>query len=408
MAANQIDESVRLSGTVARYDSKRGFGHITPVDGSENVFVFWEQIVSEDKWPRLEPGMAVEYYLGNQEDGRIAAFNVLAEGGIPLSIAGLDMRVMSEARHMGQVKFFTKAGFGFITLGEDIEWPKPLKAGQEIYVSREEITMSADSAHALHPGMDVEFNVYSPEEKADKVAAAYVTAPGGDELVFDPVLGKSNPKGLGKGNGKKGYGKDGYGMGYAVQYMPYDAWDSWGGAWDGWGAPAYGKGGGSKGKGPTVYAAPRPQAYPRPQAVPRPQVAQGAVRPPAAQATVRPHGQAPKAMPVGQVRAPRPVGLNATLQMSVVNGRTVVGPGTAAPRPLIGIPAPRLPVGAPRLPGTAAGKALPQRVVQGVQKAILKQSVMQQAPKAVAFAPAGKGGGFGFMLPSKGVKGKYG
>ena len=49
-----------MNGTVKWVNSDKGFGFITPADGSEDVFVHFSAIVS-DGFKTLEEGQAVEF-----------------------------------------------------------------------------------------------------------------------------------------------------------------------------------------------------------------------------------------------------------------------------------------------------------------------------------------------------------
>lgn len=186
----------RVTGTVINYWSKRGFGFIKPSDGGEKLFAHWSSIKSLDKWPRLEKGMSVEYKEGVDDDGRQSAFDISMDGGIEVACPE-EEKVLSTLRISGIVKFFTPKGFGFIETTEDISWPEKLPSGSDIYVSREELEMAEESTVSLWRGMEVEFNVYKPDKGG--VAAANVTAPGGDALEFQRPERTSERRGKGKG-----------------------------------------------------------------------------------------------------------------------------------------------------------------------------------------------------------------
>ena len=58
-------------GTVKWFDSRKGFGFITPEDGSKDLFVHHSEILSQG-FKNLEDGQAVEYEVGEGEKGPCA------------------------------------------------------------------------------------------------------------------------------------------------------------------------------------------------------------------------------------------------------------------------------------------------------------------------------------------------
>ncbi len=55
-------------GTVKWFDAKKGFGFITPEDGSDDVFVHHTNIVGQG-FKTLNNGQAVEYEVGQGRKG---------------------------------------------------------------------------------------------------------------------------------------------------------------------------------------------------------------------------------------------------------------------------------------------------------------------------------------------------
>jgi cold shock protein len=55
-------------GTVKWFDAKKGFGFITPEDGSDDVFVHHTNIVGQG-FKTLNNGQAVEYEVGEGRKG---------------------------------------------------------------------------------------------------------------------------------------------------------------------------------------------------------------------------------------------------------------------------------------------------------------------------------------------------
>lgn len=194
-------------GTVDRFYAKSGFGFIKGKNGAK-LFAHWSNITSSDKWPRLEKGEVVEYTSGEDEKGRTCALDITFEGGVEAN-HGDETKSLSKFRVTGVVKFFAKKGYGFISLNKAITWPSKMPAGSDIYVSREELDMAEESRVSLWKGMEVEFNVYQPDDKEKgTLAAANVTAPGGESLTFTrperPERSEKPKKAKGAGKGKGG------------------------------------------------------------------------------------------------------------------------------------------------------------------------------------------------------------
>lgn len=211
MAKKKTQSNQRLTGSVVNFFIKRGFGFIKPADGGNKVFAHWSAITSSDKWPRLERDEEVEYTQGEDDNGREAALNITWAGGEEINY-GDEEKKLSKGRCTGVVRFFNKKGFGFIETTKDINWPYKLPAGSQVYVGREELQMADDSTVSLWRDMEVEFNVYQPEDKEKGLAAASVTAPGGEPLVFErperPEYEEEwKPKGKAAGKGGKAKGK---------------------------------------------------------------------------------------------------------------------------------------------------------------------------------------------------------
>jgi len=72
--------SKKLSGECKWFNSKKGFGFITPKDGSEDVFVHQSAILAEG-FRSLAEKEPVEYELAKDESGRAKAINVTGPSG---------------------------------------------------------------------------------------------------------------------------------------------------------------------------------------------------------------------------------------------------------------------------------------------------------------------------------------
>lgn len=195
-------------------DCKRGFGFIAPSSGGDNVFVHWNAINSSDKWACLEQGQTVEYSLQHDEKrDKMVAANVSEPGGGEINLQDSEAKAMSKFTVKGTVKFFCKKGFGFITADKDISYSgEKLKAGNDVYVSREDLLMNgdADTACRVGEGQRVSFKVYKQEGK-DGFAAGQVKGETGTPLEFERSERKSSKGSKGGSKGGKGGSKGGKG-----------------------------------------------------------------------------------------------------------------------------------------------------------------------------------------------------
>lgn len=161
----------------------------------------------------MEVGSEVEYDAVVDDKGKTVAENVTLPGGgafVGVQDPAKANRKLSRVAVSGEVIFFKReSGYGFLSNDQDISWPERMPAGSQIYVDREELINAEGSACNLSKGMKVEYKVYKPEGR-EGLAAAEVTGPGGEPLIYEP-----EPKGKGKGKGK---GKDYYGKGYSKGY----------------------------------------------------------------------------------------------------------------------------------------------------------------------------------------------
>lgn len=82
---NMSNESERLKGTCKWFNSKRGYGFVSPADGSADHFVHQSAIINQPGFRKLVEGQEVEYELKhNATDSRINAVQVSA-GALPKS-----------------------------------------------------------------------------------------------------------------------------------------------------------------------------------------------------------------------------------------------------------------------------------------------------------------------------------
>ncbi|KAJ6801548.1 putative glycine-rich protein 2 [Iris pallida] len=70
----------RLTGTVKWFNGIKGFGFITPDDGSEDLFVHHSSIKTDGFWSLVE-AETVEFCVNQGDDGRTKAIDVTGPGG---------------------------------------------------------------------------------------------------------------------------------------------------------------------------------------------------------------------------------------------------------------------------------------------------------------------------------------
>lgn len=71
---------VKMTGTVAWFNSKNGYGFVTKDDNSGDLFVHWSNI-DMDGFKTLKQGQKVSFDLGTNHKGQQAvAVKVLGEG----------------------------------------------------------------------------------------------------------------------------------------------------------------------------------------------------------------------------------------------------------------------------------------------------------------------------------------
>jgi CspA family cold shock protein len=72
-----LDSQPRITGVVKWFNDSKGYGFITPDDGSRDVFVHFSAVQSEG-FKSLKEGQRVEYHVEEQDrTGKPAAVNVV-------------------------------------------------------------------------------------------------------------------------------------------------------------------------------------------------------------------------------------------------------------------------------------------------------------------------------------------
>ena len=77
-------ETKRIEGTCKWFNPKRGYGFISPADGSSNHFVHQSSIINQPGFRKLVKGQRVEYELKHNSDtNRVNAVEVTAKEKSP-------------------------------------------------------------------------------------------------------------------------------------------------------------------------------------------------------------------------------------------------------------------------------------------------------------------------------------
>jgi len=183
----EIDE--RVTGIVVEFDARRGFGFLLPEDEedkSKTVFCHWKEVQTDDRWPKLDAEMVVEY-TPSEEKGKVKAKNITLVGGEKISLGDdSDKNYNMDTKYEGKVKFYDSSkGIGCIkpvlTSGETIEWDgETVDVEKGVFVAREEILSETDAV-GLNNGMMVEFNIYKGPKG---LGAGHVCALGGGKISF--------------------------------------------------------------------------------------------------------------------------------------------------------------------------------------------------------------------------------
>jgi CspA family cold shock protein len=74
---NRVEENSMSKGTVKWFNADKGYGFITPEDGSKDLFVHHSEIQSGGGFATLNDGQAVEFEVGQGQKGPCAN-NVVA------------------------------------------------------------------------------------------------------------------------------------------------------------------------------------------------------------------------------------------------------------------------------------------------------------------------------------------
>lgn len=155
----------KVIGSIVRFFRGRGFGFIKPKEGGKEVFVHWEDLVTDDHWPYVERETEVEFLLVEDDGQRSAKEVTLANGEkIPIFSKPYEDREVNEDEiFKGSVKFFDgRKGFGFMKPDEEITWDE-FNSGEGLFFKRDSlVATNAGKGMMLKisDGLRVSFKVY--------------------------------------------------------------------------------------------------------------------------------------------------------------------------------------------------------------------------------------------------------
>eukprot|EP00927_Polykrikos_kofoidii_P041516 TRINITY_DN3539_c0_g1_i1.p1 TRINITY_DN3539_c0_g1~~TRINITY_DN3539_c0_g1_i1.p1 ORF type:complete len:258 (+),score=35.30 TRINITY_DN3539_c0_g1_i1:83-856(+) len=189
-----VNTKQKYTGTVEAYWKLKGYGFIVldkkGVAPNDKVFVHWEDLQSDDRFPMLHKGMKVRFNITKQTKHgatSLRAANVTLPDGNQLALQDEDDSKKTyvggqHLRYSGTLNFYIpKRGYGYITIDDGYDYdgePVP----QDIRVEKAE--MNSDGANAAYmKDVQVEFGIWQTKKGAYK--AYNVTAPGGNPLPAD-------------------------------------------------------------------------------------------------------------------------------------------------------------------------------------------------------------------------------
>jgi len=143
-AEKTIDEDdtgvKKFKGKVSLFFRSRGFGFISSSKEHENdIMVRWENVVTDDPYPYIQPGTQVEFLVDKGKYGKVEAIDVTLEGGakIPVFTKPDDSRESNtEDIYKGTIEMYKRwKGFGFLVPDEVITWKDTTTEGN-LYFSK--------------------------------------------------------------------------------------------------------------------------------------------------------------------------------------------------------------------------------------------------------------------------------
>jgi len=186
-----VNSKLKYSGTCTQFSKFKGFGFIEldkkGLIPTDSVFVYWDAIVSADRFPQLKKDLKVQFNLEKTEkNGKqtVVATNVTLPGGKPVEVQdevdGKRQYVGGQfLRYSGTLKFFKdKQGFGYVDIDDGFDYGGE-KVPKSIRVETPEIN-SGGKAPSFVKDIQVEFGIM--KTKAGDYKAYNMTQPGGEPL----------------------------------------------------------------------------------------------------------------------------------------------------------------------------------------------------------------------------------
>ncbi|GAQ79634.1 hypothetical protein KFL_000340370, partial [Klebsormidium nitens] len=103
-------ETEKKPGTCKWFNSTKGYGYITPDDGSDDLFVH-QTSIHADGFRSLKEGEPVEFTVGTGDDGRLKALDVTGPGGA--AVQGAPREQMRDRAPMGGGGGYGAGGGGY-------------------------------------------------------------------------------------------------------------------------------------------------------------------------------------------------------------------------------------------------------------------------------------------------------
>eukprot|EP00439_Symbiodinium_sp_Y106_P079811 s1076_g18.t1 len=206
-----VDKDARYTGSVIEFNKWRGFGHIAMDQKDwyscachfaclDKVFVHWKNIQTDDRFPRLQQGLSVEFGLIVSQEWRgwnkvrsLKAKTVTLPGGGMVNIQdAMDAESMTfvgaqNFRYTGTVKFFDQfRNFGWVAIDDGFAMDEPVP--KEIKVEGEELNTGGKPLRMRIDKLAVEFGIVkSKTGQGDSYMAYNVTLPGGTPITQEAL-----------------------------------------------------------------------------------------------------------------------------------------------------------------------------------------------------------------------------